>query len=68
MFPVGLLVNLNCHILLIINWLGLTQHSFTVSPDNFFNLKIFLNYYQAFIKANGGRPIRHFHILKQERT
>ncbi len=56
MFPVGLLVNLNCYILLKIYWLEPTQHSFSVSHGNVLILKILWNYFQEFIKANGGRP------------
>jgi hypothetical protein len=40
------------------------EKSFSVSPGNFLTLKILLNYYQEFIKANGGWPIRLFQILK----
>jgi hypothetical protein len=40
---------------------------FSVSPGIFLILKILWNYYQEFIKANGGQPIRLFHILKYER-
>ena len=48
-------------------WLGPTQHSFLVSPASFLTLKILWNYYQEFIKANGGLLFRLFHILKLER-
>ncbi len=43
------------------------QHSFSVSPGYFFILKILWNYYQEFIKANGGRLIRLFHILNKKK-
>ncbi len=43
---------------------GPMQHSFSVSPGNFLILKILWNYYQEFIKANGGQPIMLIHILK----
>ena len=49
-------------------WLGPTQHSFSVSHGNVLILKILWNYYQEFIKANGGRLFRLFHILKLERN
>jgi hypothetical protein len=47
--------------------IGPEQQSFSASPGNFLIIKILWNYYQEFIKANGGRPIRLFHILKYER-
>ena len=40
------------------------QHSVSVSPGKFLILIILWNYNQEFIKANEGRPIRLFHILK----
>ena len=65
MFPEGLLVSLTCYILLIINWVDLSNIvSFSVSPGNFSILKILWNYHQEFIKASGGWPVRRFHILK----
>ncbi len=64
MFSEGLPVSLTCYILLIINWLRPTQHSFSVSPASFLTLKTLWNYYQEFIKSNGGWPISLFHIAK----
>jgi hypothetical protein len=68
MFPVGLLFSLNCYILLIVNGNDLRNMWFLSKSWHFFLiLKILWNYYQEFIKANGGQPIRLFHILKYER-